>query len=72
MLSRSSLEAAFANYHFWECSGIAFGLFLTRFANISQVLIICLIVLLIGITGYFIVEFYEEFTASILSIQLEK
>uniref|UniRef100_A0A0N4VJU7 UNC93-like protein n=1 Tax=Enterobius vermicularis TaxID=51028 RepID=A0A0N4VJU7_ENTVE len=72
VLSRSSLEAAFANYHFWECSGIAFGLFLTRFANISQVLIICLIVLLIGITGYFIVEFYEEFTASILSIQLEK
>uniref|UniRef100_A0A0N5AIT1 UNC93-like protein n=1 Tax=Syphacia muris TaxID=451379 RepID=A0A0N5AIT1_9BILA len=62
VLSRSSLEAAFANYHFWESSGIAFGLFLARFTTISQVLIITFTVLLVGISGYFAVEFYDEFT----------
>ncbi|KHN86075.1 Putative potassium channel regulatory protein unc-93 [Toxocara canis] len=60
VLSGNNLEGAFANYRVWESSGFALGLFLTRFTTIAQFLIVSFTVLLIGISGYAGVEFYEE------------
>uniref|UniRef100_A0A1I7ZTL9 Potassium channel regulatory protein unc-93 n=1 Tax=Steinernema glaseri TaxID=37863 RepID=A0A1I7ZTL9_9BILA len=60
LIGRESLEVAFSNYRFWESSGFALGLFLTRYTDISHFLVISFVVLLIGMLGYFIIELYEK------------
>uniref|UniRef100_A0A915AVX9 Potassium channel regulatory protein unc-93 n=1 Tax=Parascaris univalens TaxID=6257 RepID=A0A915AVX9_PARUN len=60
VLSGNNLEGAFANYRVWESFGFSLGLFLTRFTTIAQFLIVLFTVLLIGISGYAGVEFYED------------
>uniref|UniRef100_A0A914R6B2 Uncharacterized protein n=1 Tax=Parascaris equorum TaxID=6256 RepID=A0A914R6B2_PAREQ len=45
--------------------GFSLGLFLTRFTTIAQFLIVLFTVLLIGISGYAGVEFYEDILVSI-------
>lgn len=59
-LSGDNLEAAFANYRFWESSGFAIGLILMRFTGIARFLHISLAMLLVGILAYLGVEFYDN------------
>ncbi|VDM21992.1 unnamed protein product [Wuchereria bancrofti] len=59
-LSSSHLEAAFANYRFWESTGFGLGLILIRFTNITQFLLISLGMLLIGMLCYLSIEFYDN------------
>lgn len=70
MLSGNNLEGAFANYRVWESFGFSLGLFLTRFTTIAQFLIVLFTVLLIGISGYAGVEFYEDILASIYAFNV--
>lgn len=63
-LSSSQLEAAFANYRFWESTGFGLGLILIRFTNITQFLLISLGMLLVGMLCYLSIEFYDSINVS--------
>nr|AXS78267.1 putative potassium channel regulatory protein unc-93 [Anisakis simplex] len=60
VLSNGNLEGAFANYRVWESFGFAIGLLLTRYTTIAQFLVFSFTILLIGISGYAGVEFYDQ------------
>ncbi|MFH4983877.1 hypothetical protein AB6A40_010586, partial [Gnathostoma spinigerum] len=59
-LSHGKLDAAFANYRFWESLGLCIGLLLIRTTTVNGFLVICFTMLLIGIAGYIGIEFYDD------------
>uniref|UniRef100_A0A0K0EXS5 Protein unc-93 homolog A (inferred by orthology to a human protein) n=1 Tax=Strongyloides venezuelensis TaxID=75913 RepID=A0A0K0EXS5_STRVS len=59
LVGNEGLDHAFAQYRFWESSGLALGLFLMKHTNIQIYLIISFLILVFGMMCYFIIELFE-------------
>ncbi|CEF59569.1 Protein unc-93 homolog A [Strongyloides ratti] len=59
LVGNEGLDHAFAQYRFWESSGLAIALYLMKYTNIQIFLIISFLILVFGMICYFIIELFE-------------